>query len=141
IINNEDTTVIEGAGKTADIKARCEQIRKEIGLTTSDYDREKLSERLAKLSGGIAVVKVGAATEPEMKELKARVEDALHSVRAATDKVDGGILPGGGVALLRASLSLEKLKLENSDEQVGVEIVKAALGRPIRQIAENGGKN
>ncbi len=141
IINNEDTTVIEGAGKTADIKTRCEQIRREIGLTTSDYDREKLSERLAKLSGGIAVVKVGAATEPEMKELKARVEDALHSVRAATDKEAGGILPGGGVALLRASLALQKLKLENSDEQVGVEIVKAALGRPIRQIAENGGKN
>ena len=105
IINNEDTTVIEGAGKTADIKARCDQIRKEITLTSSDYDREKLSERLAKLAGGIAVVKVGAATEPEMKELKARVEDALHSVRAATDKQDGGILPGGGVALLRASVT------------------------------------
>ncbi|MCB9933423.1 MAG: chaperonin GroEL [Planctomycetes bacterium] len=141
VINNEDTTIIEGAGKTADIKTRCEQIRREIGLTTSDYDKEKLSERLAKLAGGIAVVKVGAATEPEMKELKARVEDALHSVRAATDKVDGGILPGGGVALLRASVALEKLKLDIADEQTGVEIVKAALGRPIRQIAENGGKH
>jgi len=141
IINNEDTTVIEGAGKTADIKARCDQIRKEITLTSSDYDREKLSERLAKLAGGIAVVKVGAATEPEMKELKARVEDALHSVRAATDKQDGGILPGGGVALLRASVTLDKLKAEDSDAQIGIDIVKAALGRPIRQIAENGGKH
>ena len=141
VIDNEDTTVIEGAGKTADIKSRCDQIRKEIEHTNSDYDREKLQERLAKLSGGIAVVKVGAATEPEMKELKARVEDALHSVRAATDKEDGGILPGGGVALLRASAALGKLKVDNSDEQIGVDIVVRALGRPIRQIAENGGKH
>ncbi|MCA8914539.1 MAG: chaperonin GroEL [Planctomycetes bacterium] len=141
IINNEDTTVIEGAGKTADIKARCEQIKKEITLTSSDYDKEKLSERLAKLSGGIAVIKVGAATEPEMKELKARVEDALHSVRAATDRVDGGILPGGGVALLRVSKALEKFTASGPDEQVGVGIVQVALGKPIRQIAENGGKH
>jgi chaperonin GroEL len=141
IINNEDTTVIEGAGKTADIKTRCDQIRKEIELTSSDYDREKLSERLAKLAGGIAVIKVGAATEPEMKELKARVEDALHSVRAATDKQDGGILPGGGVALLRASVTLGKLKADDADAQIGIDIVQAALARPIRQIAENAGKH
>lgn len=141
VIDNENTTVIEGAGKTADIKARCDQIRKEVEHTNSDYDREKLQERLAKLSGGIAVVKVGAATEPEMKELKARVEDALNSVRAATDKEDGGILPGGGVALLRASAALGKLKVDNADEQIGVDIVIRALARPIRQIAENGGKH
>lgn len=141
VINNEDTTVIEGAGKTADIKNRCDQIRKEIEITSSDYDKEKLSERLAKLAGGIAVVKVGAASEPAMKELKARVEDALHSVRAATDKVDGGILPGGGVALLRAGVGLNKLKTEDADEQIGIDIVKIALGRPVRQIAENGGKH
>ena len=141
IINNEDTTVIEGAGKTADIKGRCDEIRKEITLTSSDYDKEKLSERLAKLAGGIAVIKVGAATEPVMKELKARVEDALHSVRAATDKTDGGILPGGGVALLRASVMLDKLKAADADAQIGIDIVKIALGRPIRQIVENGGKH
>ncbi|MBZ0136538.1 MAG: chaperonin GroEL [Planctomycetes bacterium] len=141
VIDNEDTTVIEGAGKTADIKQRCDQIRKEMDHTSSDYDKEKLQERLAKLSGGIAVIKVGAATEPAMKELKARVEDALHSVRAATDKQDGGILPGGGVALLRAAGALDKLKVENSDEQIGVDIVIRALSRPIRQIAENGGKH
>jgi chaperonin GroEL len=140
-VDNENTTIIEGAGKTADIKARCDEIRKEIGLTTSDYDKEKLAERLAKLSGGIAVIKVGASTEPEMKELKARVEDALHSVRAATDKVDGGILPGGGVALLRVAGSLDKLKVADADEQVGVDIIKVALGKPLRQIVENGGKH
>ncbi|MBX3458386.1 MAG: chaperonin GroEL [Planctomycetes bacterium] len=140
VINSEDTTIVEGAGKTADIKARCEEIRREIGSTTSDYDREKLQERLAKLAGGIAVVKVGAATEPEMKELKARVEDALHSVRAATEK-DGGILPGGGVALLRASIALEKAKGADSDEQIGIDIVRKALSRPIKQIAENAGRH
>ena len=141
VVTSEDTTVIEGAGKTADIKARCEQIQKEITLTSSDYDKEKLSERLAKLAGGIAVIKVGATTEPEMKELKARVEDALHSVRAATDRVDGGILPGGGVALLRASKALEKLKVNSADEEVGVRIIQVALGKPIRQIVENGGNH
>jgi chaperonin GroEL len=141
VVDNENTTIIEGAGKTADIKARCDQIRKEVALTTSDYDKEKLNERLAKLAGGIAVIKVGASTEPEMKELKARVEDALHSVRAATDKEDGGILPGGGVALLRIAPTLDKLKIADADEQIGVDIVKIALGKPIRQIAENGGKH
>jgi chaperonin GroEL len=141
VIDNENTTVIEGAGKTADIKNRSEEIRREISTTTSDYDREKLQERLAKLSGGIAVVKVGAATEPEMKELKARVEDALHAVRAATDKTEGGILPGGGVALLRASQVLEKFKADSADEQVGVDIVFKALSRPARQIAENAGRH
>lgn len=140
IINNEDTTIIEGAGKSADIKARCDQIRREVELTSSDYDREKLQERLAKLAGGIAVVKVGAATEPELKELKARVEDALHSVRAATDKNDGGILPGGGTALLRATKAVEKLKATNEDEQQGIEIVLKALAQPVKQIAENAGK-
>jgi chaperonin GroEL len=141
IINSEDTTIIEGAGKTADIKSRCDEIRREIDTTTSDYDREKLSERLAKLAGGIAVVKVGASTEPEMKELKARVEDALHSVRAATDREHGGILPGGGVALLRAGVTLAKFTSNDADEQIGIDIVRNALGRPIRQIAENGGKH
>jgi chaperonin GroEL len=141
VIDNENTTIIEGAGKTADIKNRSEEIRREISTTTSDYDREKLQERLAKLSGGIAVVKVGAATEPEMKELKARVEDALHAVRAATDKEEGGILPGGGVALLRASQVLEKFKADSADEQVGVDIVFKALSRPARQIAENAGRH
>ncbi len=141
VIDSENTTIIEGAGKTADIKNRSEEIRREISTTTSDYDREKLQERLAKLSGGIAVVKVGAATEPEMKELKARVEDALHAVRAATDKEEGGILPGGGVALLRASQVLEKFKADSADEQVGVDIVHKALSRPARQIAENAGRH
>ncbi|MBX3473554.1 MAG: chaperonin GroEL [Planctomycetes bacterium] len=138
IIKAEDTTVIEGAGKTADIKARTEQIRREIDITTSDYDREKLQERLAKLAGGIAVIKVGAGSEPEMKELKARVEDALHSTRAAMEE---GILPGGGVALLRAGLALEKFKGADHDEQMGIDIVRHAVGQPIRQIAENGGKH
>jgi len=138
IIKAEDTTVIEGAGKTADIKARSEQIRREIEVTTSDYDREKLQERLAKLAGGIAVIKVGAGSEPEMKELKARVEDALHSTRAAMEE---GILPGGGVALLRAGVVLDKFKGADLDEQAGIEIVRHAITRPIKQIAENGGKH
>lgn len=138
VINSEDTTIIEGAGKTADIKARCEEVRREISITNSDYDREKLQERLAKLAGGIAVVKVGASSEPEMKELKARVEDALHSVRAATES---GILPGGGVALLRASIALEKTKAADADEQTGIDILRVALSRPIKQIAENAGRH
>jgi chaperonin GroEL len=138
VMDSENTTIIEGAGKTADIKARCDQIRREIETTTSDYDREKLQERLAKLSGGIAVVKVGGATEPEMKELKARVEDALHSTRAAMEE---GILPGGGTAMLRASLVLEKYKLDDADEQAGVDIVRYALSRPVKQIAENAGRH
>ncbi len=138
IIKAEDTTVIEGAGKTAAIKARIEQIRREIETTSSDYDREKLQERLAKLAGGIAVIKVGASTEPEMKELKARVEDALHSTRAAMEE---GILPGGGVALLRAGVVLDKFKGADHDEQVGIEIIRQAVSRPLKQIAENAGKH
>ncbi|MBK9975632.1 MAG: chaperonin GroEL [Planctomycetes bacterium] len=138
IIKAEDTTVIEGAGKTAAIKARIDQIRREIETTSSDYDREKLQERLAKLAGGIAVIKVGASTEPEMKELKARVEDALHSTRAAMEE---GILPGGGVALLRAGVVLDKFKGADHDEQVGIEIIRQAVSRPLKQIAENAGKH
>jgi chaperonin GroEL len=135
-IDKDNTTVVEGAGKKEDIKGRIQQIRKQIDITTSDYDKEKLQERLAKLAGGVAVLRVGAATEVEMKEKKARVEDALHATRAA---VEEGIVPGGGVALIRALPALDKIKLENSDEQVGVNIVKRALEEPIRQIAENAG--
>ncbi|NUQ33429.1 MAG: chaperonin GroEL [Planctomycetaceae bacterium] len=138
IIDNDNTTVIEGAGSKDQLKGRIAQIRKEIETTTSDYDREKLQERLAKLAGGIAEVRVGAPTETEMKELKARVEDALHATRAA---MEGGILPGGGVALLRASEKIAKLKTKNEDEQIGVDIVRAAISRPIKQIAENAGKH
>ena len=138
IIDSDNTTVIEGAGKSGVVQERCAQIRREIELTTSDYDREKLQERLAKLAGGIAVVKVGASTEPEMKELKARVEDALHSTRAAMEE---GILPGGGVALLRASKIVEKMKSEDNDEDQGIRIVAKALAAPIAQIAENAGKH
>jgi chaperonin GroEL len=135
VIDKENTTIIEGAGKGADIKGRVNQIRKQIDETTSDYDREKLQERLAKLAGGVAVIHVGAATETEMKEKKARVEDALHATRAA---VEEGIVPGGGVALLRCIPALEKLKL-SGDEATGVNIVKRALEEPIRQIALNAG--
>ncbi|RJP27387.1 MAG: chaperonin GroEL [Candidatus Omnitrophota bacterium] len=134
-VDKENTTIIEGAGKTSDIKGRIEQIKKEIDKTDSDYDREKLQERLAKLSGGVAVVNVGAATETEMKEKKARVEDALHATRAA---VEEGIVPGGGVALLRSIPRVESLKLEG-DEKIGVDIVRRALEEPIRQIAQNAG--
>ena len=135
-IDKDNTTIVEGAGKTEDIKGRIGQIKKQIDVTTSDYDKEKLQERLAKLAGGVAVLRVGAATEVEMKEKKARVEDALHATRAA---VEEGIVPGGGVALVRAIPALDKLKLENADEQVGVNIVKRAIEEPIRQIAENAG--
>ncbi|MCD6539534.1 MAG: chaperonin GroEL [Candidatus Omnitrophica bacterium] len=134
-VDKENTTIIEGAGKTADIQGRIKQIKKQIEETDSDYDREKLQERLAKLAGGVAVINVGAATETEMKERKARVEDALHATRAA---VEEGIIPGGGIALIRALPALEKLKLEG-DEQVGVNIVKRALEEPIRQLVENAG--
>ena len=134
-VDRENTTLVEGAGKTSAINGRIAQIKKQIEETDSDYDREKLQERLAKLSGGVAVIKVGAATETEMKEKKARVEDALHATRAA---VEEGIVPGGGVAYLRALPSLERLKLD-SDEQIGVDIVRRALEEPIRQLAENGG--
>jgi len=137
LIDKDNTTIIEGGGEAKTIKGRIEQIRKEIETTTSDYDREKLEERLAKLAGGVAKIKVGAATESEMKERKARVEDALHATRAA---VEEGILPGGGVALLRASEKLSSLKLQG-DEAVGVDIVRRACMAPLRQIAENAGKD
>jgi chaperonin GroEL len=137
IVDKDTTTLVEGAGEKAKIQGRIAQIKKEIDDTTSDYDREKLQERLAKLSGGIAELRVGAATEVEMKEKKARVEDALHATRAA---VEEGIVPGGGVALLRAAKKLDGLKSElTGDERVGVEIVQRALDAPIRQIADNAG--
>jgi len=135
-IDKDNTTLIEGGGKTADIKGRIEQIKAEIETTTSDYDKEKLQERLAKLSGGVAQINVGAATEVEMKEKKARVEDALHACRAA---VEEGILPGGGVAVLRALKALDKVKTDNDDEKTGVDIVRRALVAPIKQIATNSG--
>jgi len=134
-IDKDNTTIVEGAGNTDDIKGRISQIKKQIEATTSDYDREKLQERLAKLAGGVAVLKVGAATEVEMKEKKARVEDALHATRAA---VEEGIVPGGGVVYLRAMSALDDLKLEG-DMAVGVNIIKRALEEPIRLIAENSG--
>ncbi|MGA2265710.1 MAG: chaperonin GroEL [Phycisphaerae bacterium] len=135
-IDKDNTTIIEGAGSSADIKGRIEQIKHEIDTTTSDYDREKLEERLAKLAGGVAQINVGAATEVEMKEKKARVEDALHACRAA---VQEGILPGGGVAVLRAMKALDKVKTDSDDEKTGVDIVRRALVAPIKQIAENSG--
>jgi chaperonin GroEL len=134
-VDKDNTTIIDGAGKEKDIQGRIKQLRAQIEETTSDYDREKLQERLAKLAGGVAVVKVGAATETEMKEKKARVEDALHATRAA---VEEGIVPGGGVALLRASKALAHLKLDG-DEQVGVDIVRRACEEPLRQIVSNSG--
>ncbi len=135
-IDKDNTTIIEGGGKTADIKGRIEQIKHEIEATTSDYDREKLEERLAKLSGGVAQINVGAATEVEMKEKKARVEDALHATRAA---VEEGILPGGGVAVLRTLKALDKIKCDSEDEKTGVDIIRRALVAPIKQIASNSG--
>ena len=134
-IDKENTTLIEGAGSSTEIQARITQIKNEINNTTSDYDKEKLQERLAKLAGGVAQIRVGAATETEMKERKMRVEDALHAARAA---VEEGILPGGGVALLRATEVLSSLKLKG-DEQIGIEIIRRALEAPCRQIAENAG--
>ncbi|MCX8084922.1 MAG: chaperonin GroEL [Calditerrivibrio sp.] len=136
VVEKENTTIVEGAGKTEDIQARVNVIKKQIEETTSDYDREKLQERLAKLVGGVAVIKVGAATETEMKEKKARVEDALHATKAA---VEEGIVPGGGVALLRASRAIANLKDLNHDQKVGADIVRRALEYPVRQIAENAG--
>jgi chaperonin GroEL len=135
VVDKENTTIIEGAGDTKTIRGRIEQIKKEIEDTTSDYDREKLEERLAKLAGGVAQINVGAYTEVEMKERKARVEDALHATRAA---VEEGILPGGGVALLRALAALKKVAVAG-DEAVGVDIVRRALTSPLRHIAENSG--
>jgi chaperonin GroEL len=137
IVDKDNTTIIEGAGKSADIKARIDQIRREISNATSDYDKEKLEERLAKLAGGVAKVNVGAATESEMKEKKARVEDALHATRAA---VEEGILPGGGVALLRASASVKPDGL-SGDQEVGYNIVIRACRAPLTCIASNAGKD
>src|ERR1700693_6132307 len=138
LIEKENTTMVEGAGKKPDIQGRCSQIRAQIEETTSDYDREKLQERLAKLAGGVAVIRVGGATEVEVKERKDRVDDGLHATRAA---VEEGIVPGGGVALARASLVLSKLNAENDDQRVGIEIVRKAVQMPLRQIAENAGED
>ena len=136
VITKEETTIVDGAGKKPDIQGRVAQIRAQIEETTSDYDREKLQERLAKLAGGVAIIRVGGATEVEVKERKDRVEDAMHATRAA---VEEGIVPGGGVALLYAAKSLDKLQPENDDQRVGVDIVRRALRTPARQIAENAG--
>ena len=135
-ISKENTTIIDGAGDQKQIENRVQQIRVQIEETTSDYDREKLQERVAKLAGGVAVIKVGAATEVEMKEKKARVEDALHSTRAA---VEEGVVPGGGVALLRAQGAARAVKGDNHDQQIGVNILVRALEEPIRQIVANAG--
>jgi chaperonin GroEL len=138
MIEKENTTIVNGAGKKADIEARITQIKAQIEETTSDYDREKLQERLAKLAGGVAVIRVGGATEVEVKERKDRVDDAMHATRAA---VEEGILPGGGVALLRAIESLKKIRTQNDDQKTGVEIVRKALSAPARQIAINAGED
>src|SRR5690606_29622865 len=138
IVEKENSTIIDGKGKAADIKARVEQIRKQIEDATSDYDKEKLQERVAKLSGGVAVIKVGAATEIEMKEKKARVEDALHATRAA---VEEGVVPGGGVALIRAQKAVEKLENSNEDQAFGIRILARAIEEPLRQIVTNAGED
>jgi len=135
-ITKEETTIVEGGGKNKDIQGRCNQIRQQVEETSSDYDREKLQERLAKLAGGVAVLNIGGATEVEVKERKDRVDDALNATRAA---VEEGIVPGGGVALLRATKVLDKINLDDADQQVGVQIVKRSLQAPVRQIAENAG--
>ena len=136
IIDKENTTIVDGAGNKKEIEARCGQIRQQIDETTSDYDKEKLQERLAKLAGGVAVIRVGGATEVEVKERKDRVDDAMHATRAA---VEEGVVPGGGVALLRAIKTLDKLKPDNDDQRVGVDIVRRALSWPAKQIAQNAG--
>src|SRR5262249_10086864 len=138
MIEKENTTIVNGAGKKKDIEGRIAQIKTEIEVTTSDYDREKLQERLAKLAGGVAVIRVGGATEVEVKERKDRVDDAMHATRAA---VEEGIVPGGGVALLRAIKALEKLRTANSDQKTGIDIVRKALPWPARQIALNAGED
>jgi chaperonin GroEL len=137
-VTKENTTIIDGAGRAEDIKARVEQINKEIEESTSDYDKEKLQERVAKLAGGVAVIKVGAATEVEMKEKKARVEDALHATRAA---VEEGVVPGGGVAFIRALKGIEKVKGGNDDQDVGINILRRAIEEPLRQIVANAGED
>jgi len=136
VVDKDNTTIIEGAGKQSDIEGRVKQLRAQVEETTSDYDREKLQERLAKLVGGVAVIKVGAATETELKEKKARVEDAMHATRAA---VEEGIVPGGGVAFLRAQKALDNLEVQDDDERIGVQIVRRALEEPLRQIVNNTG--
>jgi chaperonin GroEL len=136
VVDKDNTTIVEGAGKASDIEGRVRQIRAQIEETTSDYDREKLQERLAKLVGGVAVIRVGAATETELKEKKARVEDAMHATRAA---VEEGVVPGGGVTFIRAQKALANFRLEDEDEQIGVQIVRRALEEPLRQIARNAG--
>jgi len=136
VIEKENTTIVEGYGKSSEIQGRVGQIRRQIEETTSDYDREKLQERLAKLAGGVAVINVGAATETEMKEKKARVEDALHATRAA---VEEGIVPGGGVALIRCLPAIEAVKGDNDDERIGVDIIKRAIEYPTKWLALNGG--
>ncbi|MCS7336745.1 MAG: chaperonin GroEL [Verrucomicrobiae bacterium] len=136
VVDKENTTIVEGAGKSSEIQGRVNQIRRQIEETTSDYDREKLQERLAKLAGGVAVINVGAATETEMKEKKARVEDALHATRAA---VEEGIVPGGGVALIRCLEAIEKVKPADEDERIGIDIVKRAVEYPARELANNAG--
>jgi chaperonin GroEL len=136
VITKESTTIVDGAGAKDDITARCTQIRQQIEETTSDYDREKLQERLAKLAGGVAVIRVGGATEVEVKERKDRVDDAMHATRAA---VEEGIVAGGGVALLYATKALDAVKTTNDDQRVGVEIIRRALQAPARQIATNAG--
>jgi chaperonin GroEL len=138
VVEKENSTIIDGAGKPSDIKARVESIRQQIEEATSDYDKEKLQERVAKLSGGVAVIKVGAATEIEMKEKKARVEDALHATRAA---VEEGVVPGGGVALIRAQKALDKMETPNEDQAVGVRILVRSIEEPLRQIVENAGED
>jgi chaperonin GroEL len=136
VVDKDNTTIVEGAGKPSEIEGRVRQIRAQIEETTSDYDREKLQERLAKLVGGVAVIKVGAATETELKEKKARVEDAMHATKAA---VEEGIVPGGGVAFIRAQKVLEGFVLDHDDENIGVGIVRRALEEPLRQIVQNAG--
>ena len=138
LIEKENTTIVEGAGEKAAIQGRCAQIRAQIEETTSDYDKEKLQERLAKLAGGVAIIRVGGSTEVEVKERKDRVDDGLHATRAA---VEEGIVPGGGVALLRASLILSHLKADNDDQRVGIDIVRKAVQMPMRQIAMNAGED
>ncbi len=138
LLTKEESTIIDGAGKKGEIQARCGQIRAQIDETSSDYDREKLQERLAKLAGGVAVLRVGGATEVEVKERKDRVEDAMHATRAA---VEEGIVPGGGVALLYAGRALKKVEPGNDDQRVGLEIVRRALQAPVRQIVENAGED
>src|SRR5439155_1151659 len=135
-VEKENTTISDGAGKKTDIEGRCTQLRQQIEETTSDYDREKLQERLAKLAGGVAVIRVGGSTEVEVKEKKDRVDDAMHATRAA---VEEGVVPGGGAALLYAIRALDKLTPANPDQKVGIDIVRKALQAPVRQIAENSG--